>query len=141
MIDQILALEGNDGNEEVTENQPEASVDGACPNLPSTADNFLSVVESLDDYTTTVPNTLTASILSRAGMDTADQRMVTLVSLAAQKFISDIASDALTHCKMRQASSNHIKKGNKEKKYAMTTDDLAIALQDKGIAVKKPPYH
>ena len=141
MIDQILALEGNDGNEEVTENQPEASVDEACPNLPSTADNFLSVVESLDDYTTTVPNTLTASILSRAGMDTADQRMVTLVSLAAQKFISDLASDALTHRKMRQASSNHIKKGNKEKKYAMTTDDLAIALQDKGIAVKKPPYH
>ena len=96
---------------------------------------------ALEDYAATVPNNLTANILSRAGMETADQRMVTLVSLAAQKFISELASEALTNCKMRQASSNNIKKGNKVKKYAMTTDDLAIALQDKGIAVKKPPYH
>ena len=50
MVDQTMAAEENEGKEEEAENQPEASVDEACPNLPSTADDFLSVVDSLHDY-------------------------------------------------------------------------------------------
>ena len=33
------------------------------------------------------------------------------MSLAAQKFISDIANDALTHCKMRGTGQNSRKSG------------------------------
>ena len=133
--------DGEDEDQEDTQSEDLKDDGESCPSLPSAANTFLNMVDSLEDYSTTVPDNLTANILAHAGMDTSDSRMVTLVSLAAQKFMSDIASDALTHCKMRQASSNHMKKGSKEKKYVMTTDDLAVALQEKGVSVKKPPYH
>eukprot|EP00092_Neocalanus_flemingeri_P032665 GFUD01035530.1.p1 GENE.GFUD01035530.1~~GFUD01035530.1.p1 ORF type:complete len:146 (+),score=56.63 GFUD01035530.1:52-489(+) len=121
--------------------QSEDVEDEPFATLPISANKFLNLLDTLEDYNTTVPNTITANYLSRAGMVTSDNRLVTLVSLAAQKFISDLASDALTHCKMRQASNNNIKKVNKEKKYVMTVEDLAIALEDKGIAVRRPPYY
>ena len=31
-------------------------------------------------------------------------------------------------------------KNSKDRKYVMTTDDLANAMSDQGITVKKPPY-
>ena len=36
-----------------------------------------------------------------SGFDTSDPRILRLVSLAAQKFVSEVASDALTHNKLR----------------------------------------
>jgi transcription initiation factor TFIID subunit 10 len=63
------------------------------------------------------------------------------VSLAAQKFISDIANDALQHCKSRSsAQPNKSSKNVKDKKYTLTMEDLAPALNEYGITVKKPPY-
>jgi len=131
---------GNDIEEsEVLEDHVES--DESCPSIPPTANTFLSLVESLEGYTPTVPSSLTANILMSAGLSSPDPRIVSLVSLAAQKFISDLASDALAHCKMRQSGSNHMKKVNKDKKYVMTTEDLAVALNEKGVAAKKPPYY
>jgi uncharacterized protein YaaQ len=48
------------------------------------------------------------------------------------KFVSDVASDALTNnCKMRQSTVTTVaKKAGKEKKYVMTTMDLSLALDD-----------
>ena len=96
----------------------------------------------LEDYTPTIPDSVTAHYLATAGLETTDQRILKLVSLAAQKFVSDVASDALTNCKMRQTASSvtSSKKGGKEKKYVMTVEDLSVALGDQGVNVKKPPY-
>lgn len=79
--------------------------------------------------------------------------------MAAQKFISDVANDALQHCKTRtnnssssgsgsSSSNNQSKRGaaaaaeqNKTRKYTLTMEDLSPALNDYGItAVKKPHY-
>ncbi|KAL3217884.1 hypothetical protein MRX96_031990 [Rhipicephalus microplus] len=67
-----------------------------------------------------------------------DPRVVRLVSLAAQKFLSDITNDALQHCKMRGAGQS--KKATKDKRYTLTMEDLTPALQEYGINVKKPHY-
>ncbi|XP_008485899.2 transcription initiation factor TFIID subunit 10-like [Diaphorina citri] len=65
---------------------------------------------------------------------------VRLVALAVQKFISEIANDALQHCKIR--SSNQLSKSKtKDKKYTLTMDDLAPALAEYGINIRKPQYY
>lgn len=70
-----------------------------------------------------------------------------LISIAAQKFISDVANDALQHCKTRTSnapSSSHGSKANpkanKDRKYTLTMEDLAPALGDYGITVRKAHY-
>ncbi len=66
------------------------------------------------------------------------QNRVRLISLAAQKFISDVVNDALQHGKMRGAGQS--KKTSKDKRYTLTMEDLSPALAEYGINVKKPHY-
>lgn len=99
----------------------------------------------LEDYVPTVPDAVTAFYLNSAGFDSNDPRIVRLISVATQKFISDVANDALQHCKTRtnnqqNGSSKVIKPSNKDRKYTMTMEDLAPALADYGITVRKPQY-
>ena len=84
---------------------------------------------------------MTSHYLASAGLETTDPRIVKLVSLAAQKFVSDVASDALTHCKMKQSTAAKKAGGGKEKKLIMTTEDLSHALSEQGVSVKKPMYY
>jgi hypothetical protein len=55
-----------------------------------------------------------------------------LLSLATQKFISDIANDALQYCKIRQANNK------KEKRLVLSVEDLAQSSKEYGINIKKP---
>ncbi|XP_038983856.1 transcription initiation factor TFIID subunit 10 isoform X1 [Phoenix dactylifera] len=50
---------------------------------------------SLMDYTPTIPDELVEHYLSRSGFHCPDLRLTRLVAVAAQKFISEVASDAL----------------------------------------------
>ncbi|CAN7999674.1 unnamed protein product [Ixodes hexagonus] len=92
----------------------------------------------LEDYAPTLPDAVTAHYLNTAGFEASDPRVVRLVSLAAQKFLSDITNDALQHCKMRGAGQS--KKASKDKRYTLTMEDLSPALHEYGINVKKPHY-
>ncbi|NP_001290762.1 transcription initiation factor TFIID subunit 10 [Esox lucius] len=95
----------------------------------------------LEDYTPTIPDAVTGYYLNRAGFEASDPRIIRLVSLAAQKFISDIANDALQHCKMKgTASGSSRNKTKQDKKYTLTMEDLSPALSEYGINVKKPHY-
>ncbi|XP_074654919.1 transcription initiation factor TFIID subunit 10-like [Tubulanus polymorphus] len=116
---------------------PSTTTQSEVPKLsgPSLCDFTLQ----LDDYTPTIPDAVTSYYLNRSGFDTSDPRIVRLVSLATQKFISDVANDALQHCKMRGAGQSSKTKG-KDKKYTLTIDDLTPALSEYGINVKKPYY-
>ena len=59
--------------------------------------------------------------------------------MATQKFISDALNDAYQHCKLRGGAQT-VKKGSKEKQYTLTVEDLAPALAEFGVNVKKPYY-
>lgn len=93
----------------------------------------------LEDHTATVPDSVTAYYLNRAGFESTDPRIVRLISLAAQKFVSDVANDALQHCKMKGWGQSSKKQG-KEKRFTLTLEDLTPALAEYGINVKKPLY-
>lgn len=109
-------------------------------NQPITGEELLTFFKSLDEYTPTLPDALTAHYLSQCGLHTSDPRLVRLVSLAAQKFLTDIATDALSHSTMRGAGTGSSKKG-KEKKHCLKMEDLVPALNDLGITIKKPAYY
>ncbi|XP_056417002.1 transcription initiation factor TFIID subunit 10 [Hyla sarda] len=94
----------------------------------------------LEDYTPTIPDAVTGYYLNRAGFEASDPRIIRLISLAAQKFISDIANDALQHCKMKGTASGSSRSKSKDKKYTLTMEDLSPALAEYGINVKKPHY-
>ncbi|TRY66871.1 hypothetical protein DNTS_033037 [Danionella cerebrum] len=94
----------------------------------------------LEDYTPTIPDAVTGYYLNRAGFEASDPRIIRLVSLASQKFISDIANDALQHCKMKGTASGSSRNKAKDKKYTLTMEDLTPALSEYGINVKKPHY-
>jgi len=95
----------------------------------------------LEDYNPTIPDAVTAYYLNTAGFEAADGRLVRLISLAAQKFISDITNDALQHCKMRGSQQSSSKTKAKDKRYTLTMDDLTPVLSECGITVKKPHYY
>lgn len=103
----------------------------------------------LEDYVPTIPDAVTAYFCQSAGFEASDPRIVRLISIAAQKFISDVANDALQHCKTRTnnapnthgSSSKNMKAPNsKDRKYALTMEDLSPALADYGITVRKAQY-
>lgn len=119
-------------------------------------------MQQLEDYVPTVPDAVTAHFLNSAGFETSDPRIVRLISVATQKFISDVANDALQHCKARTQSqsvgtatnntlgnnpttstapgASKVQKSAKDRKYTLTVDDLSPALADYGITVRKAQY-
>ncbi|KAK2727869.1 transcription initiation factor TFIID subunit 10-like [Artemia franciscana] len=97
-------------------------------------------LQSLEDYTPTIPDAVTCYYAGTAGFESSDPRIIRLMSLAAQKFVSDVINDALQHCKMR-GSGQPSKTKSKDRKYTLSMEDLVPALQEYGIVVKKPPYH
>ncbi|GAB6029079.1 Transcription initiation factor TFIID subunit 10 [Chamberlinius hualienensis] len=115
---------------------PEVDGKGSALSGMTVADFLLQ----LEDYTPTIPDAVTAYYLNASGFEASDPRLVRLVSMAAQKFISDVANDALQHCKMRGTSGGSSKKTGKDKRYTLTLEDLTPALKEYGINVKKPPY-
>ncbi|XP_016954987.1 transcription initiation factor TFIID subunit 10 [Drosophila biarmipes] len=118
--------------------------------VPATAEeaDMDELLRQLEDYTPTIPDALTMHALKTAGFSTVDPQIVRLISVSAQKFISDIANDALQHCKTRttniQHSSGHSsskdKKNPKDRKYTLAMEDLVPALADHGITMRKPQY-
>lgn len=96
------------GNEENSPSPASPPVDQEdSPPLPAPPGEALSeILEQLEDYIPTVPDALTARYLNLAGFEFVDPRIVRIISVAAQKFISDIANDALQHCKTRTSSQH-----------------------------------
>jgi len=100
--------------------------------------SMAQVVSTLSEYEPVIPDVVTAHYLNKSGFDAVDPRIVKLVSLATQKFISDVATDSLQQFKVRQASIS--KKQRQDKSTTLTLEDLTPALAEYGITLRKPPY-
>lgn len=77
--------------------------------------------------------------MTKAGVECEDIRLKRLVSLVSQKFVTDIANDAMYYSKQRQSGSAKTG-GPGGKKATLTMEDLAAALSDHGVNIKRPNY-
>ena len=80
----------------------------------------------LEDSTSVFPDVMTGYCLNHTGFEVLKTHGIQLISLAAHKFISDIAHDALPHHKMKGVH--------------LTMEELTPALSEYDISVKKPQY-
>ena len=92
-----------------------------------------------------IPDELTNLYLKRAGAATPDARVTRLVSLAAERFVRQIADDAYRCAVQRNQAQAREKKERgydpRDKRLVLETEDLAAALKDYGVNLHKPPYY
>ncbi|CAG8628276.1 9547_t:CDS:2 [Acaulospora morrowiae] len=100
--------------------------------------SLLEFLLLLDEFEPLIPELVTEYYFSRAGVQCDDVRVMRLMSLAAQKFLADIATDAFQYCKIRQQSRKNVGKRNKT---VLTLEDLTAALSEYGVNIKKPDYY
>ncbi|KAL1703505.1 transcription initiation factor TFIID 23-30kDa subunit-domain-containing protein [Schizophyllum commune] len=95
-----------------------------------------------------IPNEVTDYYLQRVGFECEDVRLKRLLSLAAQKFVADIAGDAYQHARIRTNAAGA--RGRTAAPYGMskdktrttlTMDDLSAALSEYGIDARKPDFY
>ncbi|XP_016492704.1 transcription initiation factor TFIID subunit 10-like [Nicotiana tabacum] len=94
---------------------------------------------SLMDYTPAIPDELVEHYLGKSGFQCPDIPLIRLVAVATQKFIADVATDALQHCKARQSATVKDKR-DKQQKDKRPMDDLSKSLREYGVNVKHQEY-
>ncbi|GAM20794.1 hypothetical protein SAMD00019534_039690 [Acytostelium subglobosum LB1] len=101
--------------------------------------DYEEFINSLEDYVPTIPDEVITYYLNKTGFECSDQKIKRMISLATQKFISDVANDSMQFCKIRQQAPTR-EKVKKEKQLVLTMDDLSQSLRDYGINIRKPDY-
>eukprot|EP00171_Calliarthron_tuberculosum_P006649 IDg6649t1 len=93
-------------------------------------DELEKFVASLGTQQCAIPDELVRHYLAHAGFITKDVRLERLIALAAQKFLADIAFDAIMHSRLRtQATPSTTKKKIvHDARIVLTIDDLERAL-------------
>ncbi|KXS12342.1 transcription initiation factor IID, TAF10 subunit [Gonapodya prolifera JEL478] len=121
---------------------------------PTRADDEMAAKErslaeflvQMDDFAPVIPDAVTDYYISRAGFECDDVRIKRLLALAAQKFISDIATDALQLSKVRQQSGVGGRGGRagamygRDRRATLSMEDLGPALARHGVNARKPDY-
>lgn len=99
--------------------------------------DLLELLAALDTFNPIIPDALLDYHFTRAGLQCDDVRLKKLVALVAQKFVTDVATDAMAHQRLRISRASN----TSAKKATLTMEDLTAALSEKGIEVKRPFYH
>mmetsp|Transcript_14255 Transcript_14255/g.62047 ORF Transcript_14255/g.62047 Transcript_14255/m.62047 type:complete len:130 (-) Transcript_14255:1695-2084(-) len=98
----------------------------------------------LDEFTPTIPDALTNHYLKISGIREPDIRATRLVSLAAQRFISQVSADARACAQQRFEMQAKDKRERgldpRDRRVVLTIDDLHAALNDYGLDLRKPEY-
>lgn len=117
---------------------------------------------NMDEYAPIIPDAVTDYYLAKSGFQTNDVRIKRLLALATQKFISDLASDAYQHSRIRSSSSvssasnpqarakalvagvggSQVQSNSSGRsKIVLTMEDLSSASSEYGLNLKRPDFY
>lgn len=101
---------------------------------------LVELLRELEVYSPEIPDSLVQDILLQQGFVCEDDRVRKLVALAARKFVTEIAEDAMQSAKLRMSAD---KRGKviKEQPVILTNEDLAAALARRGVRSGIPEYY
>mmetsp|Transcript_10147 Transcript_10147/g.24370 ORF Transcript_10147/g.24370 Transcript_10147/m.24370 type:complete len:131 (+) Transcript_10147:2-394(+) len=97
------------------------------------------LLEAMDTFVPTIPEEVIQHYLRQTGFQTSDERLIKLVSLAAQKFATDVIQDSLQRSKWRREASRG-KERTDDRRYTLSTEDVTEALREQGVYVAKPVF-
>eukprot|EP01088_Endostelium_zonatum_P011579 TRINITY_DN25726_c0_g1_i2.p1 TRINITY_DN25726_c0_g1~~TRINITY_DN25726_c0_g1_i2.p1 ORF type:complete len:103 (+),score=23.34 TRINITY_DN25726_c0_g1_i2:192-500(+) len=93
----------------------------------------------MEDYVTAIPDDCVEYYLNKTGFICSDVKVKRVIALAAQKFVSDVAADAMQYSKVRQSGSGKEKKAMT--KMVLNMEDLSKALKEYGVNAKRSDYY
>jgi hypothetical protein len=128
--------------QEVDDDEEEGAVDGQNTSSPfdqmdvnshellNVKPDLVKLLHEIDDYQILIPDSVVKFHLEKAGckVEALDAKLVRLIGLAAQKFASNITSDALRYS---------VERGGDMQKHDLTMEDFAKVLKDRGIAATR----
>jgi transcription initiation factor TFIID subunit 10 len=82
----------------------------------------------LDSYSPTIPEALSNHYLERSGVECKDERILKLVSLAADKVLTEILYEAKQVSKLRQQAVKNNPKKRQEMNETLELEDVAGSL-------------
>jgi transcription initiation factor TFIID subunit 10 len=103
-------------------------------------ETFNKISEGLEAFTPLIPDPVLDFCFVKAGLEISDPKVKKLVSLIAQKFITDVATSCYQYHKIVQRATMKEKKGPKERKLTLTLSDVEHALKEVGINISRPSY-
>ncbi|KAI5185293.1 transcription initiation factor TFIID subunit 10 [Nematocida homosporus] len=101
---------------------------------------FNRINEGLESFVPLIPEVVLDFCFTKAGLASEDPKLKKLVSLVAQKLITDVATCAYQYHKIAQRASLKEKKTPKEKKLTLTLADVENTLKENGINISRPSY-
>eukprot|EP00033_Pygsuia_biforma_P003230 GCRY01003542.1.p1 GENE.GCRY01003542.1~~GCRY01003542.1.p1 ORF type:complete len:196 (+),score=36.46 GCRY01003542.1:186-773(+) len=107
---------------------------------PEELEAFLN---SINQFRPLIPDETTDYYLKRSGFQCSDVRVQRLIAVAAQKFIADVAHDSMQYAKVRMQNPvfRDGKRKEKDTRMVLTPDDVAAAVKEYGVNMRKPDYY
>lgn len=104
--------------------------------------DLLELLSLLDTTPPLIPDALIEHYMVRAGVESDDPRLKRLVALIGQKFVADIASDAMHYTRARMSASGQgAAPMGGPRKLCLTLEDLTAALAEHGLNIRRPAYY
>ncbi|KAJ1914497.1 hypothetical protein IWQ60_008787 [Tieghemiomyces parasiticus] len=115
--------------------------DSATRSLNAKEKSLAEFLLTMDDRQPLIPDAVTEYYLARTGFECDDIRIKRLLALVAQKFVSDVVTDAYQYSRVQQLGNKERKLTKKDRRAVLTMDDLSKALQEYGVNIRKPDYY
>jgi transcription initiation factor TFIID subunit 10 len=112
--------------------------------LEESEKKILEILSLMEDHKPLIAEELIDYYLIKAGVRCEDIRLKRLISVLGQKFLSDVINDALKYSKLKNSTHGSSVRSSTQRessKQSLSMDDLIYSLSERGIIIKRPPYH